>query len=412
MPDVRTLPLRILQPEWADEVPAPPHDALSRADRRRHLAEHPNSYLGVTRSADDLDVDLMLVDPAQVAQEAIRLSRDSLEELLAEGAFGPDEGGRLLLYRLDDGEHRQTGLVCGVATADYDQGRVVVHERIDRGRADFLAHHLRSVGAHSSPIALAFRRADGLRAIIERVTATAKPVLEVVEPGLTQTLWELEDEADRAAALASVSAEALYIVDGHHRAAAASADRQRHPDLPGDPHLMLSVLFPFDQLRNQAFHRSIRPVDTADLLDRLGSTFPLRATASLDEVVDREPGTVAIAVGGPTTRWYLLDLPPAGSDGPDIDPTRLTQHVLGPLLHIDDSAADPRLVYQPGPGDLAAMSSLEPEPDQVVFWMRPVPPADLLNAADQGLVMPPKSTYFEPKVRAGLFVRLTDPTLP
>lgn len=409
---VTPLALRVLHPRWADEVPSPAHDSLSATERRRHLAEHPRSYLGVTRSADDLGVDLMQVDPADAAERAIELSRASLEELLDRGAFGPAGSPRYLLYRLRSGDHDQTGLVCGVPTVEYEQGRVLAHERIDRRRAEFLAHHLRSVGAQSSPIALAFRSAPDLESIIDRVTTNEPPVLDIDHGSIQQTLWSIDDHESAVAIAAALDDQPLYVIDGHHRAAAASADRFHRPD-DTIPHLMLAVLFPLDRLRTEAFHRFLQPAEP-NLLEDLAARFPTRPLASFDELATRPAGTIAVALGRAAAQpaWHLVDLPAPSSDVPDLDMTRLSQHVLGPVLGIDDTAADPRLDFTPGPDGAHAAEELRLDDDQAVFWMRAFPPRELIEVVGQGHVMPPKSTYFVPKVCSGLFLRLTDPTLP
>ncbi len=398
---VEPVSLRFVRPEWSHEVPSPPHDALSPAARRQHLLEHPRSYLGVTRSLED--VDPSSDDPAE---DAMRLSRASLEALLTDQTFGPVQAPALYIYRLEEGGHRQTGLVCGVGASAYDAGQVRIHERIKQPRAELLARHLDRVGAQSSPIALAFRSVPAVEAVIERVTSSTAPFIDLVDDDLHQSLWSIPDD-DTTSICTALAPEHLYLIDGHHRAAAASA----HQRMTGTTdQLMLSVLFPFRELRNLAFHRLVQPVDSDELLAGLGRRFTVQPAASVAEVIDRPAGWVALAVGGETTRWYLIDLPPPGREL-DIDPVRLAQHVLDPVLGIDESTGDPRLVHQPGPSDAEAAAALELEPDQVAFWMRPVPGDLLLHVADRGGTMPPKSTYFVPKVRSGLFVRLTDPDL-
>ncbi len=399
---VEPVALRFVRPEWSHEVPSPPHDALSTDARRQHLIDHPRSYLGVTRSPED--VHHQTADPAG---EAMRLSRASLEALLADDVFEPARPPGLYLYRLEEPGHRQTGLVCGVGSVAYDAGQVRIHERVKQPRADLLARHLDQVGAQSSPIAMAFQSSPAVEAIIERITTTTEPFIDLVDDDLRQSIWAMPDPRDVDAVCAALAPEHLYLIDGHHRAAAASA----HQRLTGTTgHLMLSVLFPFTELRNLAFHRIVGPIDTERLLDDLGARFATEP-ATPAEVVDRGDGWVGLAVGGSETRWYLVEIPPPPGWELDIDPVRLAQHVLHPLFGIDESVGDHRLVHQPGPADLEAVGDLRLGPDQAAFLMRPVPGDVLLHVADRGGTMPPKSTYFVPKVRSGLFVRLTDPTL-
>ncbi len=404
---VEPVTLRLVSEQWSHEVPSPPHDALSSEDRRQHLLDHPHSYLGVTRSPEDVDAGAD--DPAE---EAIRLSRASLETLLAEHVFEPEAAPAFYLYRLEDSWHRQTGLVCGVASADYEAGHIRIHEQIKQTRADILASHLSAVGAQSSPIAMAFRSAPTLDALMGRITSTDQPLIDVTDDDLRQTLWAVTDPEDIAAARGALADEDLYLIDGHHRAAAAATHRRVTGD---DGHLMLSVVFPYSELKSQTFHRILRPIDTDQLVADLSARFRVEAAPSLEKVVDRGPAWIALAVGGDETSWYLVELPPALPDASgsrlDIDPVRLRQHVLQPLFGIDESGADPRLVHRPGPDDAEAISVLRLGPGQAAFWMRPVPPDVLLSVADRGGTMPPKSTYFVPKVRSGLFIRLTDPTL-
>ena len=361
----------------------------------------------MTRSPEDVDA-----DPGDAADEAIRLSRASLEGLLAEGAFEPEAPPGFYLYRLVDPGHQQTGLVCGVAAADYEAGHVRIHEQIKQVRADILARHLSAVGAQSSPIAMAYRSAPALRAMMDRITATTEPFLDIVDGDLRQTLWSVPDPADAELARTALASEDLYLIDGHHRAAAAATHRRLTAD---DGHLMLSVIFPFDQLRSQTFHRVLRPIDTDELLADLSERFPVRPAPSVDAVVERGDDWIALAIGGTETSWYLIELPPPlaeiGGGRLDIDPVRLRQHVLQPLFGIDESGADPRLLHRPGPDDGEAVALLRLGPGQAAFWMRPVPAEVLLEVADRGGTMPPKSTYFVPKVRSGLFVRLTDRSL-
>lgn len=412
---IKPVGLRLVRPEWVDEVPAPPEDALSPDARRRHLADHPRSYLSVTRSPNDLlESEMPSADdgPPDLLAHSLQLSRASLEGLLAEGIFGPEEPPALYLYQLEAGGHRQTGLVCGVPTADYDIGRIRVHERYNRDRADLLARHLATVGAQSNPIVMGFESSERFGAVADRV-AKDPPRLEVAGPSLRQRLWAITDQADVESMVGSLADLPFYLIDGHHRAAAASAHRATAAD---SDHLMLAALFPVDQLRNLAFHRILHPVDPHQLLSWLEQQTSLRRASTPREVVSRSDDEIALAVGQSdgAPQWWLVTLPRpvAGRDHwLDIDPVRLARHVLRPALDIDEATSDPRLSYRPGADDEAAVTQLRLDDGQVACWMRPVPMQTLLEVSDRGETMPPKSTYFQPKAQAGLFLRSVDPTL-
>lgn len=415
MATVSPVALRFVTEQWKSEVPSPPHDALSVEARRRYLQENPRSYLGVTRSPED-DGQQWTPDSAAAALNA---GRRTLVEMLQDGVFGRTEAPMFYVYQLDDGDHTQAGLVCGVATADYDSKTVRIHEQINQTRADHLAQHLRVVGAQSSPIAMAFRTAPMITELMQSTMATTEPMLDLSVNGLNQKVWQIDGSNNEAIeeALGDVP---LYLIDGHHRAAAASTDRRTSAS-PDDPdHWMLSVLFPYRELRNQAFHRVLTGFPVAELEAALAERFPCRVTDNIEVVAHRKPTELALAVptGAPPPqpglRWTVFDVPlDDGNPGAlvNIDPIRLRTHVLGPLLGMDESGSDHRLFYRPDHADLDTLGELSLGPNEVLFLMRPVSLTTLMEASDRGQVMPPKSTYFEPKVRSGLFVRLIDPAL-
>ncbi|MGH1490656.1 MAG: DUF1015 family protein [Acidimicrobiales bacterium] len=417
MASVEPVALRFVLPELVDEVPSPPHDALSIEARRQHLADHPRSYLGVTRSPDDMDP-----TSADPASDALAAGRQQLETMLADGVFGPVIDPSFYVYRLIQGGWSQTGLVCGVATTDYDSGVVRIHERISQNRAQHLARHLQVVGAQSSPIALAFRSNPAVVGIIDEAVAAGQPFLDFEDDmGLRQQLWPITDASQTEQIRAAFSEANLYLIDGHHRAAAASADRAMATPAEQGNHLMLSTLFPYEELHNLAFHRILMGFDAATIEAELNGNFACRTTVDPDEVTARGPSELAFGrplfpadESEPDMVWTVFELPFA-SDAAEaldnIDPVRLGRQVLRPLLGIDETASDHRLSYRPGLDDPAAVAALRVREDEALFLMRPVPMATLMKASDDGLVMPPKSTYFVPKVRSGLFVRIIDPEL-
>ncbi len=412
MATVEPVALRFVRPDLTTEVPSPPHDALTPQARRDHLAAHPRSYLGVTRAPEDT-----AADGSDHVVDLLEAGRAFLMELLDDGVFGPETERAHVVYRLERGDHRQTGLVCLVATEDYETGTVRVHENINSQRAQHLARHLRVVGVQSSPIALAYRACDEVTGLMARVADETSPLLDFTdETGLRQRLWLIDDPADVSMIGPAFADQTLYLIDGHHRAAASSADRRSLPTEQRSGHRMLAALFPYDELRSEAFHRILAGVDPADLDRRLTEAFSVRSAATTAEVLDRSPTELALALpdegrSDGVPRWRLIDVPFDPSDRSglnNIDPVRLSREVLAPLLGLDEAASDPRLSYWPGSADLEAVDGIRVGAGEALFLMRPISTAVLMAISDAGEVMPPKSTYFQPKVRSGIFIRSLD----
>jgi uncharacterized protein (DUF1015 family) len=247
-----------------------------------------------------------------------------------------------------------------------------------------------------------------MTALAARTMASSTPILDLASTdGLRQQLWAIGDRRDAHQAQSTLSHAPLYLIDGHHRAAAASHHRHSSSGSAA-AEWMLGVVFPIDQLQNWAFHRISHGVDADRLLSELHRRYMVRVGASSREVAERHPDELALLVG---SRWYLVRLPMPGGRDPVtdlVDPGRLQHHVLGPLLDVDPADPGDRLDYVAGRGDLADLERLASAPPGITWVMRPVPMRTLMAVADAGRVLPPKSTYFVPKVRAGVFVRHLD----
>lgn len=402
MTAVRPLRLRVVQRAWAERVASPAHDALTADDRRAHLAFNPDSYMAVTRGLED-------VEPGEAtsAEDLLRQGRAALDRLRQNGAFCSERGNDFYVYRLAERDTSLTGIVAGVSVADYIAGRVRIHEHVKANRAIHLANHLDVVGVQSSPIAMAHRPNTAISEIIERATA-AEPLLQFVLPdGLEQSVWVIADADDHQTMRSALDNEPLYLIDGHHRAAAAATFRTAAG--PGMADWMLSAIFSTDELINAPHHRLLRPAGgVEEALRVIGRRFRVRHCSS-EEIDDRSASEVALYGAG---QWYLLDLPlEGGSDAAsilaDLDPSRFQAQVISPLFRIDPEGDDPALSYLAGRRELGELEQVADDQAGLLAVMRHVPVSALAAAADANLVMPPKSTYFEPKVRSGVFLRDT-----
>lgn len=397
--------LRLVHPDWAARVPAPAHDSLTAVQRRRYIEENPDSYLLVTRAPEDV-ADGQDWDVAR----AVAASRGSLARLLERGAFREPGPAAFYLYRLSNSAHTQVGIVCGVDVDDYDQGRVKIHEQIREARSEHLATHLEGLRVQSSPIALAHRPNETIADLIASRMAARPPDVDfTASDGLHQQVWTIDDESGIEAIRGELAGVDLYLIDGHHRAAAASAHRKRSQH--GGAESMLCAVFSSTDIRNEAFHRCLLAVDPDAHLEQLQSTFAVREAPTVDAVLARGADELALRMQG---RWLLVTVPGGGADHSpttllkNLDPVRLQEQILGPFLSIDSSSPSSTLLYRHGMADRADLEVLSSAVEPAVWVMRPVPITTLMAASDAGLIMPPKSTYFLPKVRSGVFLRSLD----
>jgi len=415
MASLQPLSIRLVKAEWVGETPSPAYDALSPRQRRAHIDKHPLSYLTVTRGPEDLPAGT--VWDKQIATDS---ARKALARLLDAEVFSDLHHNSIFVYRLIDEHHTQVAIVSGVDVADYHSGVVRPHEQLVQTRAQVLADQLQVVRTQSSPIAMAHRPNPLIGEITKQIIDTSLPALDfVTEDNLTQQVWVVTDPETIDKVRSALADEHLHVIDGHHRAAAAAAPGS---NLSDDSQWMLCALFPSDQLRNIAFHRCLSSVDTDALLSDLAERFAVRQATTLDEVNERADDELALFADG---RWYLVPIAvptPITADDTDLsdtndldnraqralenlDSVRLQTEVLGPILDLQPGQASGHLDYISGAGDLDDLEQIS-ETDRGAVWiMRPVPMDVFLLVSESSLTLPPKSTYFVPKARSGIFLR-------
>lgn len=373
---------------------------MTRLERRRYLESHPESYTLVTRSPGDGGP-----DDDQSPDRLVEIGREALERILASGAFIDLDHDAFFLYRLTLHDHVELGIVGIIDTADYKSGHVKRHEQVSSERVAHLAKHLELLGVHSSPIALGYRADPTIRSLLDAVLAETAPVLDFVSgDGLAQAVWVVDDPAVCSALSAAFEPHDLYIMDGHHRAAAAGEVYDRVDGPRGK--YMLGVAFADDRVNIEPFHRrvSIDPADDLEMITHsLKQQLGLEPSPSLERTLPTEPGQIGVYV---ERRWWCGRLADPGTESPleVIDPVRLQKQVLGPILGVDPELSKGRISYFLDDTDRRALANTLDD-REVLFLLESVTPAQVFAVADAGLDMPPKSTYVTPKPRSGVFLR-------
>ncbi len=401
-------PFRPLRPSpaHAAAVSSVPYDAVTTEEARQMVAGNPLSFLRVTRSEVDLPPGTDPYD-ARVYDRA----RENLAALREQGALVVDEVAALYLYRLRLGGHEQTGVAGCFSLDEYDADLIKKHERTRRDKEDDRTRHIVETRAQTGVVFLTYRAAAGIDAVASQASA-GEPVYDfTAADGVQHTVWRAGFDQTRALVEAFGHVPALYIADGHHRAASAARARTEVGDsteaLAAGADTFIAVAFPDAQMQILPYNRTVKD---------LGGRTP---EAFLDEVRQRVPvspgpaspakqGDVSMYVGG---RWYTVAIGSAaaadGSRASGLDVARLQHAVLEPVLGIGDIRSDKRIDFVGGArGTKALEEAVDSGRAAVAFSMFPVTITDLIAISDAGGIMPPKSTWFEPKLRDGLLVHL------
>jgi uncharacterized protein (DUF1015 family) len=405
-------------PAFAAAVAAPPYDVLSEDEARRRAAGRPWSFLHVSRAEIDLPAG---TDPhaAEVYAQAAR----NLRRMLDEGVLVRDARPCYYAYRMVSGGHAQSGLVVSASVQAYDTQRIRRHEHTRPDKEDDRVRQIEALGAQTGPALLAYPSAPAVDALLEEA-ARGAPDLDVsAEDGVRHALWKI----DEAGAIERFTAQfdamrALYIADGHHRSAAASrvaATRRAGPAQAGDAggrappahEYFLAVAFAHHRMRILPYHRLVRDLrgmSAQALLAGLGSAFEVERSDA--PVQPSQHGDFGLYLPG---QWHRLRIRAALARPHDpverLDVSLLAAHVLEPLLGIADPRTDRRIDFVGGVRGLAELARRVDSGEMAAaFSLYPTRIEDLMAVADAGRVMPPKSTWFEPKLADGLVSHLLD----
>ena len=395
------------RPEIADRVAALPYDVYNREEAEVEVKREPLSFLKVDRAETSFGPEVDTYDP-RVYEKAGQL----LKGMIDDGTYIMEQRPVYYIYELImDGRH-QTGLVACAKIDDYLDGIIKKHENTRQDKEIDRIKHVEACGAQTGPIFLAYRSIDVVNRIIDRVKEGEMLYGFTSPDGITHNVWIIDDEKDIDTIKNTFdSVNEIYIADGHHRAASAVKAglhmREKNPDYTGDEEFnyFLSVLFPHDQLMIMPYNRAVKDLNnmtSEQFMSKLSEIFTI--TLSSEAVNPSHKGQLGMYIDG---SWYSLEV----KDGvvPQdvvgrLDVSVLQDNVLAPLLDIDDPRTNQRIKFVGGIRGLAELERLVDGGMAVAFSMYPTSITELFDIADAGLLMPPKSTWFEPKLRSGIFI--------
>lgn len=407
MADIRCF--RALRPPkvLAEQIAALPYDVYNRAEARAFVQDHPLSFLKIDRPETFFPAGYDLYAP-----EVYQKARQALDEAIAKGQFCRDDREGYYLYALTMDGRTQTGIVACAALDDYLNGVIKKHENTRAEKEADRIHHIDACDMQTGPIFLAYRKNAALAQVIDQVKQEAPCFDFTAEDGIRHQGWNIFD-ARKMEAIGSAFGQMahLYIADGHHRAASAVKvglkRRQQHPGYTGEEafNSFLCVLFSEEELMILDYNRVVKDLNgltESEFLEKLGGIFDIQP--EMAAVRPSRKGEMGMRLGN---TWYRLRVKPQYTrDHPveGLDVSILQKEVLAPILGITDPRTDSRIDFVGGIRGLRELERRVREDCAVAFSMYPTSIGELFAVADADLLMPPKSTWFEPKLRSGLFL--------
>ncbi len=399
------------RPEMAHEVAAPAYDVLSSQEARELAKNNPNSFLRVNKAEIDFDNQV-----SPYSEKVYRRGRDNLRRLIDNGIMIRDEQPCFYLYRLTWQGRSQTGLIALTSVAEYDAGKIKKHEHTRPEKVSDRADHIACLEAQVGPVFSTFRHDPAIADTFSRITAALPTTKFNADDGVTHELWVVDNQGDINRLITAFGKlDCLYIADGHHRSQSAlevcSRFRGKNPNHTGAEiyNFFLNVLFADTELRILPYNRVVSDLNKLsfeEVLNRVSEKFEVVA-----ENTEVEPDKPHLFGLYGDRRWYRLKSKPGSFpvDHPtkSIDTSILADNLIGPVLGITDPKTDRRIDFVGGIRGCSELVRLVDSGDyRIAFSLYPTSIDQLLNVADAGEVMPPKSTWFEPKLRSGMVVNL------
>ncbi len=413
MATIRPFPgLRPLQ-EFAEKVASPPYDVLSSEEAREMAATNPLSFLHVNKPEIDLPP-----DTDHYADEVYAKGKENLQRLINEGTMKQDEMPCYYMYAQTWGEHRQIGLVAGASVQEYIDDKIKKHELTREVKERDRVRHIETLGAQVGPVFLTYKAQSDIDKEID-VIQEKDPVYDfTADDGIRHTFWVISSKK-RVEMVTRLFANVpfLYVADGHHRSASATIigqkRREANPEYTGNEpwNFFLTVLFPDNQLKILPYNRVVQDLKGLSADEFLAKVEEKFFVSKADGAV--EPDRTKLVGMYLDNQWYRLEAKPEAFDDNDVvdslDVAILQNNLLNPVLGIENPRTDDRIDFV---GGIRGTNELEKRVNsgemKVAFSMHATTIEQLMAIADAGKIMPPKSTWFEPKLRSGLVINLID----
>lgn len=410
-------PFRGLRPkkELAEQVAAPPYDVLDSEEAREMAKGNPYTFLHVNKPEIDLDPSVDLYD-----ERVYEKGAENLRKFIREGFVFQDEKPKFYIYRQIMGSHQQTGLVACASVDEYEQDRIKKHELTRQEKEDDRVKHILHQNAQVGPVFLTYRAREEIDRTIAEITKGDPEYDFTSDDGVRHTLWVVNDDSlIRKIEELFSQVDVLYVADGHHRSAAAMRVREikknANPQHTGkeEYNYFLTVIFPHNQMQILDYNRVVKDLnglDEASFLKKVKEKFEVTPMPEGQPFKPNRTHEFGMYLNG---RWYKLTAKPGSYDENDpvkrLDVSILQENLLAPILGIGDPRKDKRIDFV---GGIRGLSELEKRVNSgnwaVAFALYPTSIEELMAIADAGKIMPPKSTWFEPKLKSGLVVHLLD----
>ncbi len=395
-------------PEVVEKVASVPYDVVNREEAAKEAEGNELNFLHVTRSEIDFPENVNPYSP-----DVYNKAKENYKKLKVSAPLIQDESPRFYLYRQIMGEHSQIGITATFSVKDYDHDVIMKHEKTRKVKEDDRTNHIVTTRAQTGVVFLTYRGVKKVDEIVEETIKEIEPIYDFVAPdGIQHTVWVMPEKYNDVVIYEIGEVDKLYIADGHHRAASASRAQKvlmnENPNHTGEEeyNYFIAVLFPAEQLKILPYNRVVFDLNgnsEEEFLKKVSENFTVAETTSPEPSARRE---IKMYLNG---EWYLLkpntNVKEAETVGGNLDVSILQNYLLHPVLGIEDPRTDNRIDFI---GGIRGTEELERLVDsgkaKVAFSMYPVTVDDLMNISDAGETMPPKSTWFEPKLRDGLLI--------